>query len=421
MRADASALTRLLSCDLDTFAADYWASGALLSTRAERGGDDFSDLFSLAAVDELLSRRALRTPFIRMAKDGTTLPESAYTVGGGVGAGVGDQVSDDAVLALFAGGATVVLQGLHRTWNPITRWSQDLAAALGHPVQVNAYVTPAQNQGFADHYDVHDVFVLQIHGQKRWSIHQPVLEAPLRDQPWADRRDDVEAASALPASIESTLEPGDCLYLPRGYIHSAQALGGVSIHLTVGVHGWTRHHLAEALLTHARSGLSASRQVRESLPLGVDVGDASELSLDIDAARHALVEAISSASDEDIARIMTGRARAAQRPECLSPVSAAAALAGLEISDTVRLRDHLMVHRLGPDESGDEIVRSRAGRFALPQDHALALDLLLEGDPVQIGSLAPDPTTAVEAARSMVRHGIAVLIERPERRSTPPV
>ena len=85
-----------------------------------------------------------------------------------MGAGVADQVSDDKLVRLFADGATMVLQGLHRVWPPIIAFSQQLAAELGHPVQANAYVTPPQNQGFSDHYDVHDVFVLQIAGEKRW-------------------------------------------------------------------------------------------------------------------------------------------------------------------------------------------------------------------------------------------------------------
>ncbi|MGB3258966.1 MAG: cupin domain-containing protein [Ornithinimicrobium sp.] len=407
VRADSSALTRLLSCSLDTFASEHWATSAKLSTYAERGEDDFGDLFSLQAVDELLGRRGLRTPFIRMAKNGKTLPESAYTVGGGVGAGVGDQVSDDKVLGLFADGATVVLQGLHRTWDPIVRWSQDLAGVLGHPVQVNAYVTPAQNQGFADHYDVHDVFVLQIHGQKRWSIHEPVLDAPLRDQPWADRRDEVEAAAALPPAIDATLSPGDCLYLPRGFIHSATALGGVSIHLTVGVHGWTRHHLAEALLTSARSGLGLSPQVRASLPLGVDVSDVSQISGDVETARAELIRAIQTASTDEIAAIMTGRSRAAQRPETVSAVGAAAALSELTCSDTLRLRKHLMLQHHRRDAGDEVVVRSRAGRFVLPTSTQPALELLLTGDPVVVADLHADPETALEVARTFVRNGVA--------------
>ncbi len=407
--ADTSALTRLLSCTLESFAADHWATSARLSTYADRGEDDFTDLFSLDAVDELLSRRGLRTPFIRMAKNGTTLPESAYTVGGGVGAGVADQVSDDKVLALFADGATVVLQGLHRTWDPIVRWSQDLAGVLGHPVQVNAYVTPAQNQGFADHYDVHDVFVLQIHGEKRWSIHEPVLDAPLRDQPWAQRRAEVEAAAAGPAAIEATLSPGDCLYLPRGFIHSAQALGGVSIHLTVGVHGWTRHHLAEAILTHARTGLSDVDEVRGSLPLGVNVSDGAQIEDDVEAVRRVLIEAIASASAQDVAAILAGRARAAQRPEGVLPVSTAAALGALSLQDTLRLRDHLMLQRSINSTSNELVVRSRAGRFVLSESAGPALEVLLAGGPVPIADLASDSETALALARTFVRRGIAVV------------
>ncbi len=406
--ADDSALARLLVTDPETFARDHWGQTALLSTYAERGGTDFSELFSLDAVDELLSSRALRTPFIRMAKNGTTLAESAYTVGGGVGAGVGDQVNDDAVRQLFADGATIVLQGLHRTWAPITKWGQNLAADLGHPVQVNAYITPEQSQGFSDHYDVHDVFVLQIRGQKRWSIHDPVLDAPLRDQPWADRSEQVAAAAAQPATIEATLSPGDTLYLPRGYIHSAKALGGVSIHLTVGVHGWTRHHLAEALLAAAKTGLSDSTDIRTSLPLGVDVSNGDALRYDIEVAREVLIAALRAASPEDIARTMTGKARAAQRPESVSPLASVAALATCDATSTIRLRAHLMIQCLAIGGSDDVLVRSRAGRFRLPAAMKPAFDVLRTGEWMQVGHLDPDAEAALDAAKLLITRGIAI-------------
>jgi lysine-specific demethylase/histidyl-hydroxylase NO66 len=89
-------------------------------------------------------------------------PASRYTRSGGTGALVGDQVADDRVLELFLDGHTVVLQGLHRLWPPLIDFAGALTTDLGHPVQVNAYVTPASSQGFSAHYDVHDVFVLQV-------------------------------------------------------------------------------------------------------------------------------------------------------------------------------------------------------------------------------------------------------------------
>ena len=82
-------------------------------------------------------------------------------------------------------------------------------------MQVNAYVTPAQNTGFSDHYDVHDVFVLQVAGEKRWRIREPVHPSPLRDQPWTDRRTrGRRRPPRRPPLLEETLRPGDCLYLP---------------------------------------------------------------------------------------------------------------------------------------------------------------------------------------------------------------
>ncbi|WP_321162912.1 cupin domain-containing protein, partial [Nostocoides jenkinsii] len=219
-------------------------------------------MFSNAAADELLSTRGLRTPFLRVAKDGRTYAAGDYTAPGGVGAEIGDQLSDSKLLALFADGATLVLQGLHRTWAPISRFAGDLAAELGHPVQVNAYVTPAQNTGFSDHYDVHDVFVVQIAGTKTWRIRPPVLAHPLRTQPWENRKAAVQQAATRPPLIETTLQPGDTLYLPRGFIHAASARGEVSTHLTIGIHTWTGHHLGRQLQSYAATRLAADPRVR---------------------------------------------------------------------------------------------------------------------------------------------------------------
>ena len=142
-------------------------------TRASDLPGGLLELFDESSVDELVSRRGLRAPFLRVAQNGRTLGDREFTQGGGVGASIADQVSDDKLLGLFASGATIVLQGLHRTWGPLIDFTQQLAQELGHPVQANAYVTPSQNTGFSDHYDVHDVFVLQMAGEKRWRVRSP--------------------------------------------------------------------------------------------------------------------------------------------------------------------------------------------------------------------------------------------------------
>ena len=437
-RTDRAALARLIGPTTpEDFGASTWGRRPLLTTVEDRGGDTLGEVFSLTAVDELIADRGLRTPFLRVAKDGTTLPDRAFTAGGGVGAGVADQVSEDRLLQLFADGATIVLQGLHRTWPQVRDLGQSLAADLGHPVQANAYLTPAQNQGFASHYDVHDVFVLQVHGEKRWMVHEPVHRAPLRDEPWTDHREAVQQRSAEEPFLEATLCPGDVLYLPRGWIHSARALGGVSAHLTFGVHVWTRHHLAEGLLDRAAAGLRATHELRASLAIGLDPGDAGHLETDVEIVRQALLDRLRELPAEEVGQVLRGRARAAQRPASLAPLAQLAAADALQTDSTLRLREQLMLEVL-PAANEQVSISSRAGRFALPDTHVPALDLLRAGRPVPVAELAaaigrtdPDKLDAaphdldaaphdldaevdtevgLQLARTLVRRGVAVVV-----------
>ena len=242
-----SALSRIVTRPDDLGAV--WGREPLLSRSADLPRS-FDDLFGQESVDVLVSTHGLRTPFLRVARAGATLHEREFTAGGGVGAAIGDQVSDDKLVRLFAEGSTLVLQGLHRTHAPMVRFSQQLAAELGHPVQVNAYVTPPQNQGFSDHYDVHDVFVLQVHGRKRWIVHAPVVHpspGPAVDRPPRE----VEAAAATaPGSTRSSSPATGCTC--RGATSTPPPRWARSTHLTIGVHPWTRHDVVRLLLAARR-------------------------------------------------------------------------------------------------------------------------------------------------------------------------
>jgi len=376
------------------FASRVWSRVPHL-TRGVELDRDFTDLFGPDAVDELVARRGLRTPFARMAKEGATLPERRFTLGGGVGAGIADQLSEDRVLREFASGATLVLQGLHRTWSPVREFSAALADDLGHPVQVNAYVTPPQNQGFSDHYDVHDVFVLQVSGEKRWRIREPVLEAPLRTQPWEQRRAAVEQAATAEPLLEETLRPGDCLYLPRGYLHSATALGGTSIHLTIGVHAWTRRHLVDAVLTRIGDRLADDVEARRSLPLGAGRSSTSEVAFgdDAEVVRSLVAKALQDVTVDEVVEALRPAVRGAQRAEPVGVLDLAERASridehgdGSDDGDgtTWRLRRHLAAHW---EAAGDtDTLVSRVGRLRVRADERDAVAEVLDGirDPAEV-------------------------------------
>ena len=393
-------LTQLIGIDPERFANDYWGRQALLSRAGELPGG-FAELLDSEAIDELVSERGLRTPFLRVAKNGSTLAEKAFTGPGGVGATIADQVSDDKLVRLFADGSTLVLQALHRVWPPIIDFCQRLATELGHPVQANAYVTPPQNQGFSNHYDVHDVFVLQLEGAKRWQIHSPVLEAPLRDQPWNARKEQVQARAAERPLIEAVLEPGDCLYLPRGFLHAAKALGGVSTHLTIGVHSWTRFALADDMLRQALQTVARDPEIRRSLPLGVDFADPGPVSRDIELVRHSLIGALEAADPVEILGTLRRNVRDTQRAAPIGPLRQLRDANRITATVRIALRKHLAasLDQIG----GRSTVRGRAGDFPLREEDVAPMKALLDSGSARADDLGLD------LARRLVLAGLATV------------
>jgi lysine-specific demethylase/histidyl-hydroxylase NO66 len=226
----------LLSGDARTFVEKVWASRVHIH-KADPA--DLVDLLSFDDVDRLLTSTAIRTPAVRLARNGSVLPVSTFTRSGATLAGqpLSGLVDARKVIDLFEGGATVVLQGLHRYWPPLTRLVAELELALGHPCQANAYLTPPGSQGFAVHSDSHDVFVFQTHGSKLWEVHPaPGESAEVR---------------------EVLLEPGLSMYLPTGTPHAARAQDTVSLHVTIGINQITWRTLLDSAVREAMDRVEA--------------------------------------------------------------------------------------------------------------------------------------------------------------------
>ncbi len=237
----------LLSGDAQNFVEKIWASHVHVH-KADPA--DLVGLLSFDDVDHLLTSTAIRTPAVRLAKDGSVLPASAYTRSGATLAGqpLTGLVDARKVIDLFEGGATVVLQGLHRYWPPLTRLVAELELALGHPCQANAYLTPPGSRGFAVHSDSHDVFVFQTHGTKLWEVHPTPGETA--------------AGSMEPRGV--LLEPGLSMYLPTGTPHAASAEENVSLHVTIGINQLTWRTLLDRAVRSAMDDIGAD----EHLPAG---------------------------------------------------------------------------------------------------------------------------------------------------------
>ncbi len=232
--ADAPALRELVG-DPAGFLATSWATGpAYVAASDDRRA--LRDVLTLDDVDRIVASSGLRAPSFRLVEQGRTLPQRDVTRSVRIGSRpVSDLVDVAAVHRAVADGATLVLQGLHRSFPPVAELCRDLERTLTHPSQANAYLTPPVAQGLNLHADPHDVFAVQTFGTKRWVVHPPDS-----DDPW-----------------DLTLTPGDVLYLPAGTRHAAQTIDTPSLHLTIGIRTVTWRQLVDRVVRDSLDGLDA--------------------------------------------------------------------------------------------------------------------------------------------------------------------
>jgi hypothetical protein len=404
-----SALGRCSRLPAPDFARDHWDGTPLLSRAAELPGP-FTDLLSAETVDELVTGRGLRLPFFRMVRDGETLPAASVTRSATSGGRrISDMADPDRIREHFSDGATLVLQSLHRSHPPLVRFCRDLADELGHPTQCNAYITPPGSQGFAAHHDTHDVFVLQVDGCKRWNIYPPVYPLPLTDQSGAGRNEDGQllAEDAEPLlSVE--LQPGDALYLPRGYVHAAETAAKRSIHLTVGilVHRW--HDVLRDLVALA----GQDPAFRGALPLSADTDR-----IDLAAFLRGTAEWVETLDPDRLAVLVRERLGRGSPAEPLGPLAARRAVDEFDAHTQVRLRQGVS-WTLDLNAEGDRVVLRLPDRdVSWPRATEQALRLALSGAPLCAVELSALTAASSDPEASLDIAGAVVLLRRLLRES----
>jgi ribosomal protein L16 Arg81 hydroxylase len=135
------------------------------------------------------------------------------------------------VYNLHLSGYTLLYNYVERRQPKIAKLAKDLELFAGAYSWANIFFSPpSKARGFPVHYDGVEIFVLQLHGHKRWQIYKPQYELPHvaliapRVQP-----------EKLEKLLEIELQPGDTLYLPRGYIHAVESLDHQAMHLTLSI------------------------------------------------------------------------------------------------------------------------------------------------------------------------------------------
>ncbi len=282
------------------------------------------------------------------------------------------------MLAEWERGATIVLQGLHLSRPELGAFCRALERALGHPAQVNAYYTPRSAQGLPVHHDTHDVFVLQVSGEKRWLVYEPRLELPLRNQKYSP-----DLGEPGPTVHDLVLRPGDMLYLPRGWLHEALTSDSDSLHLTVGVNVVTWLDAFKAALEECGDEVGFRRSI--------ETGDADGL---VEQLRSRLGRA-------DVERRAAEKLARTRRPIRDGQLSQLRALDELETDTELERRATALVRTV--DRNGSVVLAFEGKELVFPAHAAQEIRGALELD---------EPFAASELPGTLDEDGRLVLVRR---------
>jgi len=255
--------------EASAFFREYWEEQPLHAPSPHR--DRFMHLFSFSDVDELLGlygrTHNLGVRLSRYSNGRTEIVDVAAEQ---------SLVDVDRVFSAYAQGFTININDLEERRQPIRALAASLAATFGCMVKVNAYVTPANAAAFPLHLDTHDVLILQLEGTKAWRVYTPCFPSPTKLQrPPTEIPKEAVGAPLL----DVILQPGDVLYVPRGFGHEVFTQGDASLHLTVGIHAFTFLDLIEAAL-----GVMAwdAPQLRRAIPSRAITSDAPDAGIEAD-------------------------------------------------------------------------------------------------------------------------------------------
>lgn len=251
----------------ESFFRDFWEKAPLVVARGNE--KHYAGLLSLGDIDQIVafSRPKFTDPSAFQAA-GPVRPTYVRGALEPPSFSPADNPGIAELRQVFDHGKSVVIMAMQHRWPAVAELCRNLEVAFHCPVHANLYLTPAGSQGFAAHFDTHEVFILQLEGVKHWRLYGAAEALPLVSENVGIPR------APLGAARDVCLNAGDFLYLPRGHVHEAFTADSFSLHLTVGinVYRWA-DLLRHALLNAGRQDV----QFRESIPGGALPGDKSVL------------------------------------------------------------------------------------------------------------------------------------------------
>ncbi|MGI9451024.1 MAG: cupin domain-containing protein [Geminicoccaceae bacterium] len=218
----------------ERFMAEYEGKKPL---HLKGAADKFAEVMTWSLLDQLLSQATIwSNQSLMLVLDKESIPAAKYCAQA-AGRDGGQVLRPDPgkVQTYLRQGATLVANDIDHLSQGLTAFSKTMEQALGGKVQGNLYCSSKRRQGFAAHFDTHDVYAVHVEGTKTWHIYEGRATDPIAHPMFKTlgREHHEKAKGKLLMDIQ--MEPGDLLYLPRGQYHDALADEGGAAHIAFGV------------------------------------------------------------------------------------------------------------------------------------------------------------------------------------------
>lgn len=213
------------------FRAHYFERAPLLSKAVARSRN-----WELRDLDRLLDLIEPNDRTLQLFNQGL-VPQRSYAADGVELGQPRRRLDKPAFYAQLRAGATLVINRIEAHSIECRRLCADVSRFTGLPTTSNAYLSFSGTGTFGKHWDTHDVFAIQLLGRKRWLVFPPTFPLPLSHH----TSESFSQQAVGCAQLDVVLDPGDVLYLPRGWWHQAVPLAQPSFHLSVGTYTATVH------------------------------------------------------------------------------------------------------------------------------------------------------------------------------------
>ena len=196
----------------------------------------FAGVLSWRGIDRLLDQSHVWSSHsLKLQMDAQAVPPEAYCVRATSRDNAGVmQPHAERVREWVARGASVILNDVDSLTPGLAGVSGALEAAGLGRAQANVYVSFQAHKAFPTHFDTHDVWAVQVEGEKTWNIWSGRADYPIAHPAFRSLGQAHHDRARGELREKVTLRAGDLLYLPRGWYHDALAEGTTSVHVAYG-------------------------------------------------------------------------------------------------------------------------------------------------------------------------------------------